>query len=213
MASLNVNGTVREFEADPDTPLLWVLREQLGLTGTKYGCGVAQCGACTVHIDGVPTRSCVRPASTVSVDREDRHHRRAFAQRLASGAESVGGARRSAMRVLPGRHDHGGRGAAQDDAQSQRRADQRVDHQHLPVRHLQPRARRDQGRRARGRCQERRTRDPACRGAHIMTHRSRAPPLPRHVGCRCRQSGRRLSDSVRGRRGRARCDGARCGQA
>ena len=49
MASLNVNGTVREFEADPDTPLLWVLREQLGLTGTKYGCGAAQCGACTVH--------------------------------------------------------------------------------------------------------------------------------------------------------------------
>ena len=66
MASLNVNGTVREFEADPDTPLLWVLREQLGLTGTKYGCGVAQCGACTVHIDGVPTRSCVRPASSPS---------------------------------------------------------------------------------------------------------------------------------------------------
>jgi isoquinoline 1-oxidoreductase alpha subunit len=66
MASLNVNGKVREFEADPGTPLLWVLREQLGLTGTKYGCGVAQCGACTVHIDGVATRSCVRPASTVS---------------------------------------------------------------------------------------------------------------------------------------------------
>ena len=49
MAKLNVNGKVREFEAEPDTPLLWVLREQLGLTGTKYGCGVAQCGACTVH--------------------------------------------------------------------------------------------------------------------------------------------------------------------
>ena len=65
MPSLNVNGRVREFEADPDTPLLWVLREQLGLTGTKYGCGVAQCGACTVHIDGVATRSCVRPASAV----------------------------------------------------------------------------------------------------------------------------------------------------
>ena len=62
---LNVNGSVREFEADPATPLLWVLREQLGLTGTKYGCGVAACGACTVHIDGVPTRSCVRPVSTV----------------------------------------------------------------------------------------------------------------------------------------------------
>ncbi len=65
MAQLNVNGVVREYDAEADTPLLWVLREQLGLTGTKYGCGVAQCGACTVHIDGVPTRSCVRPASTV----------------------------------------------------------------------------------------------------------------------------------------------------
>jgi isoquinoline 1-oxidoreductase subunit alpha len=66
MTTLNVNGAVREFQAEEDTPLLWVLREQLGLTGTKYGCGIAQCGACTVHIDGVPTRSCVRPVSSVS---------------------------------------------------------------------------------------------------------------------------------------------------
>jgi isoquinoline 1-oxidoreductase alpha subunit len=66
MATLNVNGTTRQFQAEDDTPLLWVLREQLGLTGTKYGCGIAQCGACTVHIDGVPTRSCVRPVSSVS---------------------------------------------------------------------------------------------------------------------------------------------------
>ena len=65
MAQLNVNGVVRAFDAEHDTPLLWVLREQLGLTGTKYGCGVAQCGACTVHIDGIPTRSCVRPVSSV----------------------------------------------------------------------------------------------------------------------------------------------------
>ena len=65
MAKLNVNGAVRDFEAEDDTPLLWVLREQLGLTGTKYGCGIAMCGACTVHIDGVPTRSCVRPVSSV----------------------------------------------------------------------------------------------------------------------------------------------------
>ncbi|MEO8153143.1 MAG: (2Fe-2S)-binding protein [Rhizobacter sp.] len=65
MPTLNVNGKRRDFEAEPDTPLLWVLREQLGLTGTKYGCGIAQCGACTVHLDGVPTRSCVRPVSTV----------------------------------------------------------------------------------------------------------------------------------------------------
>jgi isoquinoline 1-oxidoreductase alpha subunit len=66
MATLNVNGTTRQFQAEDDTPLLWVLREQLGLTGTKYGCGIAQCGACTVHIDAVPTRSCVRPVSSVS---------------------------------------------------------------------------------------------------------------------------------------------------
>ena len=65
MAKLNVNGVVREFEAEGDTPLLWVLREQLGLTGTKYGCGIAACGACTVHIDGIPTRSCSRPLSTI----------------------------------------------------------------------------------------------------------------------------------------------------
>ena len=66
MAQLNVNGIVRQFEAEDDTPLLWVLREQLGLTGTKYGCGIAACGACTVHIDGEPTRTCVRPVSTVT---------------------------------------------------------------------------------------------------------------------------------------------------
>ncbi len=65
MPSLNVNGQVRTHDAEPDTPLLWVLREQLGLTGTKYGCGIAQCGACTVHIDGVATRSCVRPVSSI----------------------------------------------------------------------------------------------------------------------------------------------------
>ena len=68
MPTINVNGKRRSFEAEPDTPLLWVLREQLGLTGTKYGCGIAQCGACTVHLDGVPTRSCVRPASTIGAN-------------------------------------------------------------------------------------------------------------------------------------------------
>ena len=66
MPKLNVNGRTHEVQAEPETPLLWVLREQLGLTGTKYGCGIAACGACTVHIDGVPTRSCVRPLSSLS---------------------------------------------------------------------------------------------------------------------------------------------------
>jgi isoquinoline 1-oxidoreductase alpha subunit len=65
MASLNINGKTQEVDVDPATPLLWALREQVGLTGTKYGCGIAQCGACTVHIDGVATRSCVMPVSAV----------------------------------------------------------------------------------------------------------------------------------------------------
>ena len=65
MAVVNVNGKAYETTVDPKTPLLWVLRDTLGLTGTKYGCGIAQCGACTVHIDGVPTRSCRMPLDSV----------------------------------------------------------------------------------------------------------------------------------------------------
>jgi isoquinoline 1-oxidoreductase alpha subunit len=65
MARLNINGRVVDVAVEDDTPLLWVIREQLGLTGTKYGCGVAQCGACTVHVDGVAARSCTMPVSAV----------------------------------------------------------------------------------------------------------------------------------------------------
>jgi isoquinoline 1-oxidoreductase subunit alpha len=65
---INVNGKVVDATADESTPLLWVLREQLGLTGTKYGCGVAQCGACTVHINGEAQRSCVMPVSALKAD-------------------------------------------------------------------------------------------------------------------------------------------------
>ncbi|SFU30226.1 isoquinoline 1-oxidoreductase, alpha subunit [Methylobacterium sp. 174MFSha1.1] len=70
MIRLNVNGSVREVEAEPDTPLLWVIREQVGLTGTKYGCGIAQCGACTVHIDGQAVRSCSLPVSAVEPNQQ-----------------------------------------------------------------------------------------------------------------------------------------------
>jgi isoquinoline 1-oxidoreductase alpha subunit len=66
MVSLKVNGTSYQADVDPRTPLLWVLRDACGLTGTKYGCGIAQCGACTVHIDGVATRSCAVPVSAVT---------------------------------------------------------------------------------------------------------------------------------------------------
>jgi isoquinoline 1-oxidoreductase alpha subunit len=61
--SINVNGQVREVDVDPGTPLLWVIRDDLGLTGTKFGCGIAQCGACTVHVDGETLRSCVAPVA------------------------------------------------------------------------------------------------------------------------------------------------------
>jgi isoquinoline 1-oxidoreductase alpha subunit len=65
MVSLNVNDKAYQADVDPRTPLLWVLRDTLGLTGTKYGCGIAQCGACTVHIEGVATRSCQVPVSSL----------------------------------------------------------------------------------------------------------------------------------------------------
>jgi len=65
MISLNVNGKRVQADAEADTPLLWVLRDYLNMTGTKFGCGMALCGACTVHVDGQPTRSCVTPASSV----------------------------------------------------------------------------------------------------------------------------------------------------
>jgi isoquinoline 1-oxidoreductase alpha subunit len=65
MISLHINGKTKQVEAAPDTPLLWVLRDELHMSGTKFGCGMALCGACTVHVDGQPTRACVLPVSAV----------------------------------------------------------------------------------------------------------------------------------------------------
>jgi isoquinoline 1-oxidoreductase alpha subunit len=65
MITLSINGETRQVDAEPDTPLLWILRDTIGLTGTKYGCGIAYCGACSVHVDGVVTRSCQLPVSAV----------------------------------------------------------------------------------------------------------------------------------------------------
>jgi isoquinoline 1-oxidoreductase alpha subunit len=67
MTQLNINGTIRDVQAEPDTPLLWVIREQIGLTGTKFGCGVAQCGACSVHINDEVQRSCSIRVSDLKV--------------------------------------------------------------------------------------------------------------------------------------------------
>jgi isoquinoline 1-oxidoreductase alpha subunit len=66
MIRLTINGKTHNVDVDPNTPLLWAIREQAGLTGTKYGCGVAQCGACTVHVDGSPMRSCSVPVGAVA---------------------------------------------------------------------------------------------------------------------------------------------------
>ena len=66
MIKLNVNGRIHEVDVEPEMPLLWVLRDHLHLQGTKYGCGISQCGACTVHLDGEPVRSCVLPASAAA---------------------------------------------------------------------------------------------------------------------------------------------------
>ncbi len=66
MITLNVNGKAMKVDADPDTPILWVLRDSLGMTGTKFGCGMALCGACTVHLDGAPIRSCSMPVSAAA---------------------------------------------------------------------------------------------------------------------------------------------------
>lgn len=70
MAKLNINGKMVTVDGEDDTPLLWVIRDHVGLTGTKYGCGIAQCGACTVHVDGVATRSCVLPVGAVGEDQK-----------------------------------------------------------------------------------------------------------------------------------------------
>jgi isoquinoline 1-oxidoreductase alpha subunit len=70
MAKLNINGRVHDVQVEPETPLLWVIREQVGLTGTKYGCGVAQCGACSVHINGAVMRSCSIPVGDIKADDE-----------------------------------------------------------------------------------------------------------------------------------------------
>ncbi len=93
MIRINVNGVHHTVDVEPDTPLLWVLRDTLGLTGTKYGCGIAQCGTCTVHVDGQPARACVLPVGSVGDMRittiEGLHPEGRHALQLAWIAEQV----------------------------------------------------------------------------------------------------------------------------
>ena len=148
MARLTINGTVREVDAEPDTPLLWVIREQLGLTGTKYGCGIAQCGACTVHIDGVAD-ALLRHAG----QRRQPSSRRSSPSKACRRTARIRCRRPGSQLDVPqcGYCQSGMIMAAaallKAKPEADRRRHRRGDHQHLPLRHLQPRPRGDQARR------------------------------------------------------------------
>src|ERR1700716_400225 len=106
MANLTVNGKTFDVAVEPDTPLLWAIRENIGLTGTKYGCGIAQCGACTVHVDGVAMRSCgvlVSEAAGKQITTIEGLGRDESAAQSAGGLDCQ---RCSAVRLLPERDDH-----------------------------------------------------------------------------------------------------------
>ena len=113
--TLTINGEQKSFDAPADMPLLWVLRDILGMTGTKFGCGIAQCGACTVHIDGKPVRSCVLPVGAVR-DRAITTIEGIGASRRRKGAKSLARSGSDPVRLLPVRPDHAGRGAARGHA-------------------------------------------------------------------------------------------------
>ena len=132
-----VNEQALEVDATSDTPLLWVLRDHLGLTGTKFGCGMALCGACTVHLDGTPVRSCVLPLSATGGPDRD-HHRGTVARTAAIRCSRPG----SSIDVPQCGYCQSGQimsavGAAAAKPSAQRRRHRRRDvRQHLPLRHL-----------------------------------------------------------------------------
>ncbi len=137
MLKLNVNGKNLETDADPQTPLLWVLRDSLGLTGTKYGCGMALCGACTVHLDGQPIRSCVMPVGAIGAaeNHDDRGPVRRIAVTRCRGRGSSSTSL-SAATASPARSCRPPRCLAQN-AEPERRRHRRGDvRKYLPLRHL-----------------------------------------------------------------------------
>ena len=117
MFTLHVNGQTETFDGDPSMPMLWYLRDILGLTGTKFGCGVAACGACTIHLDGEAVRSCQTPISdangkaVTTIEGLD-------PARQSPAPEGLARAECAAVRLLSGRPDHASRGAVETDAAS-----------------------------------------------------------------------------------------------
>ena len=135
--TIRVNGVSHTVDVDSDTPLLWVLRDVLGMTGTKFGCGLALCGACTVHVDGVATRSCITSVDSIGnvSDHNDRGDRRDAGRR--QDPESLAGPRSPAMRLLPVGPDHVRGGTARQQSKAERLRHRRCDvRQHLPLRDL-----------------------------------------------------------------------------
>jgi isoquinoline 1-oxidoreductase subunit alpha len=114
MISLSINGRSYDVDVEPDTPLLWVLRDTIGLAGTRYGCGIAQCGACTVHIDDAPVRSCSMPIASITAGAKIMTIE-GLAQNgtLHPVQPGVDRSRCPTMRILPEWNDHGRRGAVQ----------------------------------------------------------------------------------------------------
>ncbi len=153
MARLTINGQSHNVDVAPDTPLLWVIRENVGLTGTKYGCGIAQCGSCTVHVNGEAVRSCSLPVSA------------AEGKQITTIEGLASGSTLHKVQQAWVDHDVPQCGYCQagmimavaallrTEAQAHRRRDQRRHHQHLPLRHLPAGARGDPrgGQRVRGR--------------------------------------------------------------
>ena len=147
--TIKVNGVDRSVDVDGDTPLLWVLRDVLGMTGTKFGCGMALCGACTVHVDGVAVRSCITTVDSLGTS---------DVTTIEGIGATAAGARIQrawldrevrAMRLLPVRPDHVRLGAARDQSAPDRCRHRRRDvRQHLPLRHLCAHSRGDQAGRA-----------------------------------------------------------------
>ena len=110
--TLNINGNTHSVDVDDDTPLLWVLRDVLGMTGTKFGCGIAQCGACTVHLDGNPVRSCLLAVGSIGDRAITTIEGIGATAAGAKVAESVARSGSHPVRLLPVRPDHVGGGAA-----------------------------------------------------------------------------------------------------
>ena len=147
MITITVNGTPHRLDVEPEMPLLWVLRDELGLTGTKFGCGIAQCGACTVHVDGEAMRSCSVPVG--AVDGRDRSPRSKGSRRdaqhpvqqawLTSDVPQCGYCQSGQIMAAAA--------LLRRQPEADRRRHRRGDHQHLPLRHLSAAPRGDPSRR------------------------------------------------------------------